>query len=180
MIFLPLSTEYSPQPTEPTEPKEDITYIDHIRPIVEKSCFACHGEGSVMGNWLDYQASYEKREAIYERVVVQRTMPIGAPLSEEEVALFREWVDQGAKEGAAPTPVLSFEKDIKPIVQAKCLTCHGEYSTFGKWMNYDESFAKKDKIMQRVVVDKTMPLGAPLSEEEINIFKEWINGGAKK
>ena len=97
-----------------------------VLPILEKNCFQCHGEAVKMAN-LDLRT----REAmlkggdkgpalipgkaadspIYKRVagLQQPKMPMAPlpPLSEREIVVLKEWIDQGAKRAAtaqAPPP----------------------------------------------------------------------------
>lgn len=157
---------------------EEIAFHKNIKPLVAKACIACHGEGSSLGNWMDYKTIFDKKEAIYERVVVQRNMPLGLVLSEEEVDMVREWIDTGAKEGMVPVKLRTYSKDIRPIVEMKCIGCHGSDAIFGDWNKYSEIYTYRDEIKQRVVVEKTMPLGQVLTENEIELFKQWLESGA--
>jgi hypothetical protein len=107
------------QTTAPTAKKD-------ILPILEKNCFQCHGESLKMAN-LDLRSREavlkggEKGPAVipgksaesplYKRVagLQQPKMPMAPfpPLSEREVAVLKNWIDQGAKwdEAAPSAPV---------------------------------------------------------------------------
>ena len=95
-----------------------------------------------------------------------------------------------AQEKIAPTP--TFTKDVAPIVQKHCVTCHrpGEAAPFSM-LTYEET--KPWAGMMKVVVSqKIMPpwFADPqyghfanersLSAEEIRILVNWVNAGAQK
>lgn len=75
------------------------------------------------------------------------------------------------------TSQISFA-DVKPIFSKTCNLCHNPTSGLPDWMNYETSFAKKDRLYDRVVVKKDMPMGSKLSAEEIKLIAAWIDGGA--
>lgn len=89
----------------------DTFYYGDIEPIVERSCVGCHVEKGTAPFPLDtYDAAYAVRELARDRVST-RTMPPwfaskectdydgDISLTDDEIALFERWVDQGAAEG---------------------------------------------------------------------------------
>ena len=116
---------------------QTVTFTDHIRPIMERSCWNCHGEAAQLSN-LDLRT----REAAIEggtkgpaivpgraedsrlyRVVAgldSPSMPMsGDPLSADEVAAVRAWIDGGAHWDAGGTTTAAdalsvFEKSELP------------------------------------------------------------------
>ena len=76
----------------------------------------------------------------------------------------------------------TYDKDIKPIFEAKCAMCHHPGWADKNWLNYDIAKRDKDRIKQRVVKEKTMPPGniTDLSEEERELIGKWVDQGAKK
>ncbi len=90
---------------------------------------------------------------------------------------------QSAAQSGAPgsSTSLSYEVDIKPILLANCVSCHGA----GKlnpndWQNYDNVIAKKDAMYQRIVVLKNMPLVGNLPQADRDLIGAWINAGAPR
>jgi uncharacterized membrane protein len=78
---------------------------------------------------------------------------------------------------------------IYPIITERCTTCHSSKPTDDVWtappngVVYDtpEDITKlTDKIMQRVVVTKTMPQNnkTGMTPEERDLIRCWINQGA--
>ena len=94
-----------------------------VRPILERHCFDCHGGGARKGGLaLDAErdalqggdslhpaliAGQSAASQIVQRVLssdpAKRMPPKGDPLSTEEVATLRAWIDAGAKWGAGST-----------------------------------------------------------------------------
>ena len=98
---------------------EPITFTDHIRPIMERSCWNCHGEAAQLSD-LDLSTREGALEGgtkgpalvpgraedsrLYRMVagLDQPSMPMtGDPLSDAELAAFRTWIDEGAHWDAA-------------------------------------------------------------------------------
>jgi len=79
--------------------------------------------------------------------------------------------------------------EVQEIVQKRCVQCHSSsptddvYKTAPNGVKYDtpqDIFNKKDLIMQRVVITKTMPQNnkTNITEEERNTIRCWIEQGA--
>ncbi len=75
---------------------KDVTFEKHIKPITSTVCISCHSQGS--RDYSSYRNAFRMRQSIYQRVVVDRTMPAGKYLSDEDRALFRDWVNQGGNQ----------------------------------------------------------------------------------
>ncbi len=95
----------------------------------------------------------------------------------------------------APIPVnakcdeISFS-EVNNIIQTRCVSCHSSkptddvYTAPPNGVKYDtpqEIVAKKELIMQRVVVTKTMPMNnkTNITPEEREIIRCWLQQGAK-
>ncbi len=94
---------------------------------------------------------------------------------------------------------ISYSKDIKPILNKKCLRCHGGIKKQGGFslLFEEEAFAntesgkpaiipgnaKKSELVKRISSDDTdlrMPQeGTPCTDEEISLISQWIDQGAK-
>ena len=77
-----------------------ITFSNDIAPIIESKCAtsACHGAGSIVGDYTTYAGLEEKAQnGIMEReVITDRTMPKSGTLTQEELDKFQCWFDDGA------------------------------------------------------------------------------------
>jgi hypothetical protein len=105
--------------------------------------------------------------------------------------------------GKQPEQEVSFSKDIRPIINANCIKCHAPggqgYEASGLNMQSYESLMKGTKFgpvikpedalssTLMILIDGradpsiNMPHGdnEPLSGEQIKLFEQWINQGAK-
>lgn len=102
----------------PAADKKGLTYAKEIKPILEKTCFGCHGPEKQKGKLrLDsLEAALKGGEAgkcivpgksdksdlviAVARLDPDMSMPPdgkGDPLTKEQIGLIRAWIDQGAK-----------------------------------------------------------------------------------
>ena len=90
-----------------------------------------------------------------------------------------------------PEPVVSFQEDILPILQASCAVpgCHAApnparglnletYANFAKGNVFNPGDSKGSEVIRRID-GGGMPPGAPLDDAQIQLFKDWIDEGAK-
>ncbi len=79
--------------------------------------------------------------------------------------------------------------EVNAIIQSRCISCHSSkptddfYKTAPNGVKYDtpeEVVRKKDLIMQRVVITKTMPQNnkTNITQEERDLIRCWIEQGA--
>ncbi|CAG5081802.1 hypothetical protein [Parvicella tangerina] len=69
---------------------------------------------------------------------------------------------------------LTYEKDIKPIIDDNCIHCHEGYSSFtGLKVSINNGAFERE-----VIVRQTMPQGGKLKMEELVMIKCWLDGGA--
>lgn len=90
-----------------------------------------------------------------------------------------------------PPPGVSFQKEILPILQASCAFqgCHAApnppkglnletYAGFEKGGVFNPGDSNGSVVIRRID-GGGMPPGAPLADEQIQLFKDWIDEGAK-
>lgn len=101
---------------------------------------------------------------------------------------------------APVTIAVSFSEDIRPILDAKCIQCHGgedENGVIVKEMELDlttyetlmagseygtvvEAGDADDSVLWQMLEFGDMPQdGDPLPEDELELFKQWIAEGAE-
>jgi hypothetical protein len=95
---------------------------------------------------------------------------------------------------APERPMLTYERNILPIIQRSCITCHGERKKRGGLDLRTLAAAKRggesgaavnpdnpdDSTLLESVVSNKMPPGkAKLTAAEKQLIREWIAGGAK-
>lgn len=91
----------------------------------------------------------------------------------------------------APEPAVSFQGDILPILQASCAVqgCHAApnppkglnletYADFERGNVFNPGDSNGSEVIRRID-GGGMPPGAPLAEEQIQLFKDWIDEGAE-
>jgi mono/diheme cytochrome c family protein len=97
-------------------PAADVSYYNDLRPVIEKSCQGCHQPAGKMGglDLTSYAAittggskgpTFKAGSADESRLVTMLTgaaeprMPFGQPpLPDDQIDLFRNWINQGAKD----------------------------------------------------------------------------------
>ena len=90
-----------------------------------------------------------------------------------------------------PPPGVSFQEDILPILQASCAVpgCHAApnppkglnletYAGFEKGGVFNPGDSENSVVIRRID-GGGMPPGAPLGNDQIQLFKDWIDEGAK-
>lgn len=95
---------------------------------------------------------------------------------------------------AAQAAAVSFVKDVKPILDQKCLKCHGgekteaslSYKSYADLMKGSENGPvvvpgkADDSEMIKLVISGEMPKRNPrLPAAEVKILQDWVNGGAQ-
>ncbi|OFZ29206.1 MAG: hypothetical protein A2622_14295 [Bdellovibrionales bacterium RIFCSPHIGHO2_01_FULL_40_29] len=66
---------------------------------------------------------------------------------------------------------------IKKIFDESCLMCHtGAMPNAPDWQNYAVVESKKDRIYNRVLVVKDMPMAVTITDEKREIIKNWLDG----
>jgi hypothetical protein len=191
-----------------------------IAPIFQRSCAPCHVGGNAMGKLQLGSESLILSGAASGSVVtpgdsadsllIQRIlgsngvprMPLGgAPLPTADVTMIQRWVDQmkpdQAKSGpAASTDSTLYASKIRPLLAARCYSCHGPSlqqdglrldSLAGILKGADTGKVvvpgKSDnsRLVRRLLAQERpmMPYGGPpLSADEISSIKKWIDSGA--
>ena len=94
------------------------------------------------------------------------------------------------------TPAVSYYRDIEPILNASCVSCHQATMAAGGLRVDDPASvlqggasgpavipgkAQRSLLYQRLTVttDKRMPPAGTLTEEQLALIRAWINLGAK-
>ncbi len=133
----------------------DVSYYNELRPVIEKSCQGCHQPANKMGglDLTSYTAiaaggnkgpAFNAGSAGESRLVKLLTgdgeprMPFGQdPLPENEIDLFRNWIDQGAQDDtpeSARAPQVPAEPPSyiqPPVVTAAAYSPDGEKLAVG-------------------------------------------------
>lgn len=182
-----------------------LTYKNTILGLFQKRCSNCHNSASSVPNWTSYEIAYSKRDLIYKRAVIDRTMPPKS-IPQAERDLIAKWIEDGAPLGdsssgpvvinppasPSPSPVtspsptpsedapLTYTNHMKSVFQNRCGMCHNSSWPARDWQVYDNVFTYKELIMKRAVLDRTMPPGniTGMTDLERAELDSWINDGA--
>jgi len=193
----------------PAPPAGSVSFARDVEPIFERSCLSCHGDAMQMGK-LDLRTresalrggahgpvlvpANAEQSRLYRMVagLEQPSMPMQGTLTPGDVATLKAWIDQGARWDAA----VSFAKDIRPIFENSCWTCHGDAAQLSKFdlrtretalqggargSDIVPGDAERSRLYRRVAGLETpsMPAqGAPLTAAQIASIKQWIDAGA--
>jgi mono/diheme cytochrome c family protein len=139
--FLPLLTLLFTPPAT-IAAAERVDYVRDVKPVLQARCFACHGPLKQQGK-LRLDAATLIRQGgrhgaavlpgsaagslLVERITAgegERMPPEGKPLTPQEIALLRAWIDQGAPAPADEKPEedarhhWAFRKPVRPSVPA--------------------------------------------------------------
>jgi hypothetical protein len=138
------STALAGSPLDPgSYGAEPVDYVRQVKPILKQRCYACHGAlKRKAGLRLDTAASLRRggdggpaievgrgaESLLIDRVAEEdaklRMPPEGPPLSAEQVAILRAWIDQGVNAPADERPEedprrhWAFRKPVRPPVPA--------------------------------------------------------------
>lgn len=203
-----VSSAQAPGPVAPAQ--ASVSFARDILPVMEASCLSCHGADVQLGK-LDLRTRESairggdrgpalvpgnaEQSKLLRMIagVEEPAMPMGLePLTAKQIASFRAWIDQGA---AWEAPV-TFAKDIQPIMERSCWTCHGASMQLSKLDLRTRDGAlrggahgpalvpgnSEQSRLYRAVAHLDalkMPMqGEKLKPEEIAALKTWIEQGA--
>jgi len=190
-----------------------------VLPVFTQYCFTCHGQSSPkLGLDLRTAVSALKgshngpvivkgkpEESLLWQKVSSRAMPpsfYNQKMPDAEMEIIRKWIAAGAP---FDTPIgapaeeaaqqrARFEKNVAPLLKARCVACHGatkpaaglDLSTSAGVLKGSingpvivEGFSDRSVLIRRIG-NKTMPppnAGKPLAEAEAHLIKEWIDRG---
>ncbi len=190
-----------------------------VLPILTKYCFTCHGQSSPkLGLDLRTAVSALKGsfngpviakgkpdESLLWKKVSTRQMPpaiYGQKMPDSDLETIKTWIAEGAAFDApigdparnASEQRARFERELQPVFQARCVSCHGankpaaglSLTTMSGVLKGGtngpviiEGFSERSLLVRRVA-NRTMPpagTGNPLSEVEVRSIREWIDRG---
>jgi formylglycine-generating enzyme required for sulfatase activity/mono/diheme cytochrome c family protein len=203
---------------------EKIDFRKEVKPVLEVHCLSCHGTEKPKGalNLTTREASIKggddgtslvpgkpTESPLYTTTVLpadhdDAMPPKGPRLMKEETERLRLWIEQGAEwpEGEVLKQVkkIDFVKDVQPILEFNCVSCHREGEDKGNLRLDTRDLAIKggddgagivpfDSSKSPVYTTTALPpdhddlmppsnKGGPLPKEEIQTLKDWIDQGA--
>jgi len=157
------------------------TFETDVMPIFKAKCLACHGAGSPQGK-LDLRtpegvlqggasgASVVPGEAakslLMDKVVTGQMPPGKVKMTAGEMDQVRAWIDKGLQ---APVKVAAVsEHEVRGILQARCVTCHGGLKQMGG--------LDLRTVASRLKGGKSGPALVPGKPDESLMLKRIVNG----
>jgi mono/diheme cytochrome c family protein len=182
------------------------SFVD-VGGILKAKCGTCHGDAATAGLNVTTYATLMKGGADGPVIIAQN--PAGSPLvkkmeagghpsqlAPEELAALEAWIAAGATEqaasGGAPSVPAgagspTFVKDIQPLFQSKCATCHGTLGglTLTTYESVLHGGASGPAITPQDpdkswIIKKQVAGGHPgqFTPDEIELVRKWIAAGA--
>jgi hypothetical protein len=195
----------APTPAAGTAPD----YTANIQPLFAK-CTACHNATAQTGG-LDL-SSYDglmkggkdgavitPNDSANSMLVKIQSSQHFANLSEDELALVKQWIDAGApapqasaaptETSAAPTGNLTYESTIAGILNAKCVMCHkgdaapakldmSTYANLIKGGDEGPVITPGNSASSVLITVQSTKHAVNLTADELALFKQWIDAGA--
>jgi len=138
------------------------------------------------------------REARSQPAPLTNTQPTSPPIPTQPAAPPTpklERVAPATPRPAVPNTALTFQNDVLPIFQQRCIVCHGDRNKFKGGLDVrtvralekggesgsaiDRNMPEKSRLWELVVNDE-MPPGKPkLTEAEKRKLHEWLAGGGR-
>ena len=72
---------------------------------------------------------------------------------------------------------VSYINSVKPILEARCLSCHGAGGIFPDISSYEKVNAHAVSVKEEVASGR-MPKGGPLTAAQIKSIVDWVDEGA--
>src|SRR5687767_1253133 len=128
------------------ETQKPVSYYREVTPILKRSCTGCHHPGKLKGdldltthaaflkggkNGPGFQAGQPTNSVVIDEISGDEpSMPKeGDPLAKEEIALFKRWIAEGAKDD---TPTNSFRLAAPPVYTSAPVISALAFSPDGK------------------------------------------------
>ncbi len=76
---------------------------------------------------------------------------------------------------------VSLENDVQPIISAGCAVsgCHVSGAQSPNLSTKEGTFAKRDRVNVRAVINQNMPPSGALSQTDRDVIETWISEGGK-
>ena len=208
----------------PAVAADKIDFAVHIKPLLESSCLSCHGSEKPKGDLdLSTRAAAVKggekgaglvvgkpaESPLYKSTILPPDHddimpPKGAPLTKIQTEALRQWIEAGAawpeNVKLEKTQRIDFVKDVQPILELNCVSCHREGYDKGSLRLDDRelafkggdggvgivAFRPKDSPVYTTTAlpadhDELMPpakKNGPMPKDKIETLAKWIEQGA--
>jgi cytochrome c2 len=175
------------------------TWNGGLGALVQQKCVACHSAKAPADKRnTPYLTTYaETRKAFADSLAELQggTMPpaeAGGKLAQADVDRFKAWGAAGFPLGSAVTPTpsptaaptvaptpapITYAEKIKPLLDAKCASCHKPSVTAPDLSTFAAAKAGAAASLDTLNKGTMPPSGAKLEAADVALFKSWIDGG---
>jgi hypothetical protein len=82
--------------------------------------------------------------------------------------------------GTVDCTTVSYTETIKPLFDARCVSCHATNSPDGALSTYAETkkYADNGKLKDEVLTQRSMPIGTAFTSEQLGLVQCWLDAGA--
>jgi hypothetical protein len=113
-VHMPLSNLHTNDSKQSNQPSSGPYYTTDILPIIKNNCMPCHDAGTDK-DWTNYSIFKTKKALIEFRVLsIPPTMPPSKPLSDEDKATLKKWLDAGMPYAPAGNSAQDSNSQVKP------------------------------------------------------------------
>lgn len=183
---------------------DELCFERDVLPIIVSNCATsgCHDAStSAHGYNLTNYANITSRGlkpgnssgSEFWEVIEENEMPPKHPLTSEQKAILKTWIDAGAENGIncsskCDSAVFTYSGAVSPIVTKYCVGCHQypgasgnlDLSSFQSIQNIAKSGALINSAKGTNGYSKMPPSGTSLSDCEIKQIQKWIDNGAQQ
>lgn len=175
-----------------------LSWDGHFKEWFDDNCNSCHGKGGTQPYLYTYSRVKRFSDEWLESVEDGR-MPKGQKASNSDIKDLKKWVSDGLPEEETKQDDdrwkfededddddneganLTYEGEIKAIIDRNCVTCHGSgpTATFPNLSSYDllKGSAERSRPW---IDDGRMPKGTQMPQQDKDKFYSWIDAGMPK
>ncbi len=152
MLSLPLAAVRAEEPKGEAKTSDEVSYYRDIRPIFQVHCHGCHQPAKQGGDYVmtDFErllkggeseaASIVPGDPAKSFLVFMITPEDGVaempkerkPLADEQIALIKKWIEQGAKDDEPMSTRPQYDAEHPPVYNAPPVITSVDYSPDGK------------------------------------------------
>lgn len=175
-------------------PDQNVSFEELKAKVLSSKCLRCHGEFADESGIAPLLVPGRSDISEFYLRVAEGSMPPRGRLQGAEIELFRRYIDGVSVPAAPPSPEPTLPDPVQEptpapvepaalfaelktkVFESKCLRCHGEFKDEAGIAeivipkNADES-----ELFIRVSEGSMPPRGPKLNEEELGLFRNYIN-----
>jgi hypothetical protein len=169
---------------------ETVSLTKDVAPILTSGGCGCHNNGTNRQFWFSHNDTIYYETMVAKALMLDK-MAKGEPHPAEgsvfftpsQASIVRKWVEQGAKNDAAPPSVsgpISYQQHIVPLYKQNCSggQCHGGLGPVLDYTTMKSQEAKMRAIMNSLGKQGHTPV-INVSQTTATTFIAWMDGGFK-